>query len=343
MNLIECLLTQSKCYKGTTKGTPVGVLWHDTAARNPNLWRYVQPSDNDPNKAQLLALIGQNPYGTDWNHNQVDAGVNAFIGKLKNGSVATVQALPWNYRPWGCGSGSKGSCNGNAKTPNSPFWIQFEICDDAYDSNARDYTRGTASYFHAVYKEAVEFTAFICNLFNLNPFGTYRYKGVDIPVITCHKEAHTLGFASGHSDVLQWFSKYGIGMWDIRNAVKERLEEIRDMTLEETKSLIESYLAPIKAENAELKSANQSLKAQLANLKSDVQYIQKTDLGKYIHEISDMPYCHQATRELLDCGAVNGGTSEEENPDDINMPLNIFRAVLISKQYTDYKYGQGNL
>ena len=255
MNLIECLLTQSKCYKGTTKGTPVGVLWHDTAARNPNLWRYVQPSDNDPNKAQLLALIGQNPYGTDWNHNQVDAGVNAFIGKLKNGSVATVQALPWNYRPWGCGSGSKGSCNGNAKTPNSPFWIQFEICDDAYDSNARDYTRGTASYFHAVYKEAVEFTAFICNLFNLNPFGTYRYKGVDIPVITCHKEAHTLGCASGHSDVLQWFSKYGIGMWDIRNAVKERLEEIRDMTLEETSERIGRPIIPVGRRGDELLDA----------------------------------------------------------------------------------------
>lgn len=31
--------------------------------------------------------------------------------------------MPWDYRPWGCGSGSKGSCNDG--------WIQFEICEDS--------------------------------------------------------------------------------------------------------------------------------------------------------------------------------------------------------------------
>jgi hypothetical protein len=36
-----CMMTQSTCYKGTTQGTPVGILWHDTAAGNPWLSRYV--------------------------------------------------------------------------------------------------------------------------------------------------------------------------------------------------------------------------------------------------------------------------------------------------------------
>ena len=81
-----------------------------------------EDSDNDPNKAALIALIGDNKYNTDWNYTQVNAGLNAFIGYLRDGSVGTIQTMPWNFRPWGCGSGIKGSCNNG--------WIQFEICED---------------------------------------------------------------------------------------------------------------------------------------------------------------------------------------------------------------------
>lgn len=60
--------TQSTCYKGTTTMEVKGVLWHSTGANNPTIKRYVQPSDNDPDKAALLNLIGKNTYGNDWNH-----------------------------------------------------------------------------------------------------------------------------------------------------------------------------------------------------------------------------------------------------------------------------------
>lgn len=70
-----CMLTQSTCYKGTSVGRPVGVLWHDTAGGNPYLKRYVQPSDNDPNKAQLLQLLGKNQYNNDFNHIYRQAGL----------------------------------------------------------------------------------------------------------------------------------------------------------------------------------------------------------------------------------------------------------------------------
>lgn len=119
-----CMMTQSTCYKNTTKGTPVGILWHDTAGGNPYISRYVQPDDNAPNKAEMIKLLGTNKYHNDWNHITHQAGLNAWIGKLADGSVTTVQTMPWNYRPWGCGSGSKGSCNG---TTGGPFWVQFEI------------------------------------------------------------------------------------------------------------------------------------------------------------------------------------------------------------------------
>ena len=121
---IVCMQTNSTCYEGTTQGTPVGVLWHSTGSNNPWISRYVQPSADDPNYTALINTIGKNKYNNDWNHIDVQAGLNAWIGKLADGIVATVQSMPWNYRPWGCGSGSKGSCNGKT---GGPFWIQFEI------------------------------------------------------------------------------------------------------------------------------------------------------------------------------------------------------------------------
>ena len=108
---LECLMTQSTCYKGTSTMTPKGVLWHSTGANNPTLKRYVQPDDNASNRNELIELIGKNQYNNDWNHINYQAGLNAWIGKLADGTVTTVQTMPWNYKPWGCGSGSKGSCN----------------------------------------------------------------------------------------------------------------------------------------------------------------------------------------------------------------------------------------
>ena len=124
---LVCMMTNSTCYKGTTIGTPVGVLWHCTGANNKTLKRYVQPSKDDPNYDFLIKTIGRNVYGNDFNHISRQAGLNAWIGTLADGSVSTVQTMPWNYRAWGCGSGKYGSCNGSSSVKNSPFWLQFEI------------------------------------------------------------------------------------------------------------------------------------------------------------------------------------------------------------------------
>ena len=214
MNLIKCCMTQSTCYRGTTKGKPVGILWHDTGAGNPELRRYVQPDDNDPSRADLLKMLGNNQFANDWNHQDVQAGLNAWIGKLANGSVASVQTMPWDYRPWGCGGGSKGSCNGSASVENSPFWIQFEICDDGYKEKA---------YFNAVYKEAVELTAYLCKTFGIDPNGTVSYRGATVPTILCHADSNKLGLGSAHGDVLDWFRKMGKTMDDVRRDVAAKL------------------------------------------------------------------------------------------------------------------------
>ena len=204
---LVCMQTNSTCYKGTRTMTVLGVLWHSTGANNPWLKRYIQPSSNDANYSKLMELLGKNQYGNDWNHIEREAGLNCWIGKLADGTVTTVQTMPWNYRPWGCGSGSKGSCNSG--------WIQFEICEDALTDKA---------YFDKVYKEGVEITAYLCKMYNLNPKGTVTVNGVKVPVILDHQTSYQLGMGGNHGDVQHWFKKYGKTLDDVRNDVAKLLD-----------------------------------------------------------------------------------------------------------------------
>lgn len=199
---LVCMMTQSTCYKGTRKMGVKGVLWHSTGANNTSIKRYVQPDDNAPNRAELINIIGKNNYGNDWNHIDYKAGVNAFVGELANNTVAAVQTLPWDFRPWGCGSGSKGSCNDG--------WIQFEICEDSLTDK---------TYFNKIYKEACELTAYLCKMYNLDPYGYTTLNGVKVPVILCHADSCKLGLGSNHGDVLHWFKKHGKTMDDVRKDV----------------------------------------------------------------------------------------------------------------------------
>ena len=130
--------------------------------------------------------------------------------------------MPWNYRPWGCGSGKKGSCNNG--------WIQFEICEGSLDDK---------DYFEKVYKEACEITAYLCDLYNLNPKGTVTVNGTKVPVILCHQDSYKLGFGSNHGDIYHWFKKHGKDMDDVRNDVAELM---KDKT---TTSQITPVLTPV--------------------------------------------------------------------------------------------------
>lgn len=205
---LVCMQTQSTCYKGTRKMEVKGILWHDTGANNPNLKRYVQPSDNAADRDYWLKLLGKNQYNNDWNHIDRQAGLNCWIGKLADGTVTTVQTMPWDYRPWGCGSGSKGSCNSG--------WIQFEICEDGKTDKA---------YFEAAYKEACEITAYLCKVFGIDPHGTVKLNGVTVPTILCHQDSYKLGLGGNHSDIYDWFPNFGKDMTTVRDDVAKLLAE----------------------------------------------------------------------------------------------------------------------
>ena len=205
---LVCMQTQSTCYKNTRKMDIKGVLWHSTGANNPTLKRYVQPSNIKPaedsyTKEEWLQKLGVNQYNNSWNQIEVQAGLNCWIGQLADGTVTTIQTMPWDFRPWGCGAGSRGSCNDG--------WIQFEICEpnDLSDKN----------YFAQVYNEACEITAYLCELFNIDPNGTVIHNGIEVPTILCHKDSNLLGLGGNHGDVYHWFSLHDKDMNNVRSDV----------------------------------------------------------------------------------------------------------------------------
>ena len=186
MNLHKVIFTECDSYKAGRKITPKGVMVHSTGANNPELRRYVGPDDG---------LLGENKYNNHWNMPKVGASVHAFIGKLKDGSIATYQVLPWDYRAGHCARGKNGSGNDTH--------LAFEICEDGLKNR---------SYFNKVYREAVELTAMLCQMYGLDP--------MEDGVVICHSEGHERGIASNHGDVMHWFPMYGKSMDTFRQDVK---------------------------------------------------------------------------------------------------------------------------
>ena len=100
MKAEKCFLFGNGSYKAAEKMVPVGIIVHSTGADNPTLKRYVQPSDDDPDRAALLEKLGVNRYGNSWNRASVKKSAHFFIGKLADGSVGTVQTLPTDICCW---------------------------------------------------------------------------------------------------------------------------------------------------------------------------------------------------------------------------------------------------
>lgn len=186
----QLYLTNNNCYKAGQYITPKGVMVHSTGANNPTLRRYLAPNDG---------LIGENLYGNHWNQPLPDGQakcVHGFIGKLADGNVAIYKTLPWNMRGWHAGG-----------TANNTH-IGFEICEDALTDSV---------YFAKVYEKAVELTAYLCQLYNLNPLAD--------GVVIGHYEGYLRGIASNHADPGHWFSRFGKSMNTLRADVYNKLNQ----------------------------------------------------------------------------------------------------------------------
>lgn len=227
MRLYTQLLTHNSCYIKGEHIRPRGVMVHSTGAANPWLRRYVAPDDG---------RLGT-PSSRHWNQSGVGACVHAMIGKLADGSVAAYQTLPWNMRGWHCGR------SGN------DTHISFEICEDGLDDEV---------YFRQTYREAVELTAYLCELYRLDP----QADGV----VLCHSEGYARGIASNHADVMHWWRKFGATMDDFRAAVALEMARVQggdDMTEAQVRQIVREEIAALQLQRAELPPSNWA-KDQLA-------------------------------------------------------------------------------
>lgn len=141
-------------------------------------------------------------------------GVNALLGDFHKGDGRILVVLPLDARPWGCGSGSKGSWN-NTK-------VQWEVCEPA----GHTYAGGTMISYD-VAKNQVYFDRMWKMLVAWNVYLVKKF-GYDINGISDHAESYRAGYGSNHSDMGQWLPKHGKSMDALRQEVQAILNGSED-------------------------------------------------------------------------------------------------------------------
>lgn len=135
-------------------------------------------------------------------------GVNAILGDFHKGDGRILVTMPLNARPWGCGSGKKGSWNNTR--------VQWEVCEPA----GHTYSGGTMIgydiaknqvYFDRMWKMLVAWNVYVVDKF-----------GYPISGISDHIESYYAGYGSGHADMGHWLPKHGKSM----NALRAEVEAI---------------------------------------------------------------------------------------------------------------------
>lgn len=160
-------------------------------------------------------------------------GVNALLGDFHKGDGRILVVLPLDARPWGCGSGSKGSWN-NTK-------VQWEVCEPA----GHTYAGGTMIAYD-VAKNQVYFDRMWKMLVVWNVYLVKKF-GYDINGISDHAESYRAGYGSNHSDMGQWLPKHGKSMAALRQEVEailngDSIAETEDDFMADVKKFEEAWL-----------------------------------------------------------------------------------------------------
>lgn len=201
MKIVECIQTKNASYIVNRKIKPVGIVFHSTAANNPNLKRYVDCPEE----------FGVNKYNNHWNKPNAKKSMHGFIGKDKNGEIVVAHTLPYDIACWGAGGGVNGSYNYDPQAH-----IQFEFCEDNL-KNEKYYRDGVAI--------AEDYCVHLCKLLDIKP-----------DRIVGHYEAANLGYASDHSDPQHWMKLYNDSMSKFRDRVAQKLSNVSENESEQTVS-----------------------------------------------------------------------------------------------------------
>lgn len=187
MNIKIQYATKNPCFVKAAKIVPKGLMLHSVGVPQP--------------RASVFA-------GT-WNTSKSPTAVHAVL--QEDGTV--IQLMPWNYRCYHCGSGSKGSGNSThiGVEMTEPSTIRYTSGSAWKDTNPQK----TEAFVRGTYKTAVELFAKLCKDYNLDPTAD--------GVIISHSEGCKRGIASNHGDVEHIWNKFGLTMDQFRKDVAAKM------------------------------------------------------------------------------------------------------------------------
>ena len=221
-------ITKNPTYSNPTKIKVQGLLLHSVGCPQENPWNWRNRWDKTTANTSVHGIIG------------ADETIIMLPCMEKTGE---------SIKCWGCGKGSKGSCNQSH--------LQFEMTESNYIKYI-----GGATFIKTNKEKAIEFTkkttenavelfAQLCKFHNLDPMK----EGV----IYTHKTAHEAGYASNHGDPVHLWNQLGMNYTvenfkkDINNRLNELIDkEVEDMlTDEQFASYMDRYLANLRTKEGD--------------------------------------------------------------------------------------------
>jgi N-acetylmuramoyl-L-alanine amidase CwlA len=193
VSITKSYLTKNPCYtKAVKRKSTTGLMLHSVGCAQPKASVFISSF----NSASIQKCV----------HGFIDGNTGDFY-----------QTLPWDYRAWHCGSGSKGSANSTH--------IGIEMCEPAYikytTGNSFTITNKTKAVASAktTYEAAVKLFAYLCKEFSLDP--------TKDGVIISHNEGNERGIASDHGDPEHLWKGLGLSytMDGFRKDVKATMDE----------------------------------------------------------------------------------------------------------------------
>ena len=271
--------------------------------------RYTRFQERGPIGLMLHSVGCNQPsakvFADGWNKPGREASVHAVL--QADGTV--YQTMPWNFRAWHCGGAANDTHVGVEMT--EPACINYPdggsrfTCSDVAAARAQ---------VHGTYNTAVELFAMLCEKFKLDP----------LKDIISHKEGCDKGIASNHGDPEHLWKGLSMGytMDGFRKAVKKRMED-NDVTKEQVETMIESAITRAVTEAMQRCT-------ELVDRKLD------DALGPMIGDVQEIPWkgVREEVQEMVDLGVIDGGTSAEVNPNDVNMRLQLLRVLTVGKRFT---------
>lgn len=335
--IIERFATKSPCWKTNLQQQALPSEKQDSRYRE-----FYETQKPDLMLHSLGCARASADYQSDrWNQPDNNSAIAHAVVDSNDGDAR--QNLRWDMRGWHCGQ------PGNNRT------IGVEMCEsdqiEYYDKSKpwlfRFKNKAKAQqHCKTAYQGAVELFAELCVMFALDPLKN----------ILSHKEGHARGIASNHGDPEHYWDQMGLGytMNGFRRDVKKKMEEMEDnMNEEKVKAIVSELITPLCLNVGNIAEALGGIRSDLqaisergANTAADLVELKARldrETAKLDH-VADIPWkgVREAVGELVHEGYINGGTSAEVDPEDINMGLEDIRVLAVMKRYVDAKAGGNN-